>query len=96
MRIEGVIRPEDRDKIFKKVMLHHTYDHHALFNFGSKRRESSQSNRSSQSEKGAKPSSRKNSIDIKKFIRRGSTAVYHPRRTSNVSSSLLPVQEGVS
>ncbi|CRK96261.1 CLUMA_CG009686, isoform A [Clunio marinus] len=101
---EGIIRNGDREKIFRTILLHHNYEHRrSIFNFGVKKKsshDSSQSLVSHTSEKSDdsnifKPSKRKSSGSFKKFSRRGSTVVFHPRRTSNLFTPEAAIREEV-
>lgn len=101
MLTEGVIRADDREKIFKTVLLHHNYEHHqGLFTFNSKKRRSSIHNvtpsKSELKESLSKISLRKNSAVVRKFHRSGSTVVYHPTYTGNLLCPLGAVQTEVN
>lgn len=87
---EGAIRDEDREEIFRTILLHQNLDpQYQTLNFGLLKKVSS--SLSLRSDKDSKSTLRKNSTVIKKLNRRGSVAVYHPARTNLLSPSSLSV-----
>lgn len=87
---DEAVRDEDREEIFRTLLLHQNIDpqQNSWSNFGLlKKSESIQSLKTP-----SKSSLRKTSSVLKKLNRRGSVAVYHPARTSLVAGlSPLPV-----
>lgn len=93
MSSDGLIRLDDREKVFNTIMLHHNYElHQGAFNFDLKKTHgSNQSLTSNKSDAGSrrlhiKQALRRDSSSAKKFTRRGSNAVFHPSRTGSFSS----------
>lgn len=82
MYSQGVIRSGDRENIFKTIMLDQRYDRNISFEPKKKRSQSLIHNEIS-SDLLLGP--RRSIGNIKKFTRRGSSAVFHPFRTSNMS-----------
>lgn len=78
MFTKGIIRFDDQESIFKTVLIHHDCEN--VFSFGLKRGfDSNPSIKSHEIDGRLRQSmSRKNSWNVKKFKRRGSSTVYHP------------------
>lgn len=74
MFTKGIVRFDDQENIFRTILIHHEYEN--VFNFGLKR--GYDSNLSMKSHENVRSMSRKNSWNVKKFKRRGSSTVYHP------------------
>jgi hypothetical protein len=78
MFAKGIVRFDDQENIFRTILIHHDYDN--VFSFGLKR--GLDSNPSIKSHDGdgrsRRSMSRKNSWNLSKFKRRGSSTVYHP------------------
>lgn len=85
MYLDGVIRSDDRENIFKTIMLDQRYDRNLVAFEKKKTDKRSQSliNHCISTDLLLKP--RRSIGNIKKFTRRGSSAVFHPLRTSNLS-----------
>lgn len=79
---ESVIRSDDRENIFKTILLHHNYEHHhGLFNFKSHNQSTAKPEVNGTLSKALV---RKSSGVIRKFHRSGSTVVLHPAQTGNL------------
>lgn len=69
MYTKGIIRLEDQENIFRTILIHHNIDN--VFSFGF------DPNIKSHEFDERRSMSRKNSLNVKKFKRRGSSTVYH-------------------
>lgn len=95
MFLEGEIRAEDREKIFKTLLLHHNYEHHhGVFHFGLHKHHGSNS-KLNLNGNGVKTSQVKNASNARRLSRRTSTAVYHPASTGNFMCPIPMVLEEV-